>query len=115
LGWCQAIPFPLCELQSKWIAGVLSNRFTLPSQEEMMEDVEAFYSSLEASGTPKRYTHCMGANLVSLAKSRAYNMTDFHFSISKEHFPVHIFNINVVKLSKLALDSIYAASKIFLD
>ncbi|GMY30066.1 flavin-containing monooxygenase FMO GS-OX-like 4 isoform X1 [Fagus crenata] len=63
LAW-KAIPFPLCELQSKWIAGVLSNRFTLPSQEEMMEDVEAFYSSLEASGTPKRYTHCMGANLV---------------------------------------------------
>ncbi|KAM4085714.1 hypothetical protein ACJW30_10G047800 [Castanea mollissima] len=60
----KAIPFPMFELQSKWIGGVLSNRFTLPSQEEMMEDVEAFYSSLETFGTPKRYTHCLGDNLV---------------------------------------------------
>ncbi|KAM1024626.1 hypothetical protein ACFX13_038608 [Malus domestica] len=27
------------------------------AKEEMMEDVKAFYSSLEASGTPKHYTH----------------------------------------------------------
>jgi len=47
------------ELQSKWIAGVLSNRIALPSKEEMVEDAEAFYSSLEATGTPKRYTHNM--------------------------------------------------------
>ncbi|KAM3734896.1 hypothetical protein ACB098_10G048400 [Castanea mollissima] len=53
------ITFPMFELQSKWIAGVLSNRITLPSQEEMMEDVKAFYSSLEASGTPKRATHAL--------------------------------------------------------
>ncbi|KAM5572836.1 hypothetical protein ABKV19_012741, partial [Rosa sericea] len=51
------LPFPNFELQSKWIAGVLSNRIALPSQEEMMEDVKAFYSSLEASGKPKRQTH----------------------------------------------------------
>ncbi|KAK9927508.1 hypothetical protein M0R45_024689 [Rubus argutus] len=50
-------PFFIFELQSKWIAGVLSNRFALPSQDEMMEDVKAMYSLLEASGTPKRYTH----------------------------------------------------------
>ncbi|KAK9984621.1 hypothetical protein SO802_034146 [Lithocarpus litseifolius] len=55
----QVITFPMFELQSKWIAGVLSNRITLPSQEEMMEDVKAFYSSLEASGTPKRNTHAL--------------------------------------------------------
>ncbi|KAF2325526.1 hypothetical protein GH714_029845 [Hevea brasiliensis] len=29
----------------------------LPSQEEMVEDVNTFYSTLEASGIPKRYTH----------------------------------------------------------
>jgi hypothetical protein len=53
----QAIPFPLVELQSKWVAGVLSGWIKLPSKEEMMEDVKAFYSKLEARGWPKRYTH----------------------------------------------------------
>ncbi|XP_004298656.1 PREDICTED: flavin-containing monooxygenase FMO GS-OX-like 3-like [Fragaria vesca subsp. vesca] len=59
LPW-KVVPFPLFELQSKWIAGILSNRITLPSEEEMMEDVRAFYSLLESSGIPKRYTHNMG-------------------------------------------------------
>ncbi|PRQ18140.1 putative flavin monooxygenase, FAD/NAD(P)-binding domain-containing protein [Rosa chinensis] len=49
--------FPSFELQSKWIAGVLSNQIALPSKVEMMEDVKAFYSSLEASGKPKRHIH----------------------------------------------------------
>ncbi|XP_016651229.1 PREDICTED: flavin-containing monooxygenase FMO GS-OX-like 5 [Prunus mume] len=56
LPW-KVAPFPMFEFQSKWIAGILSNRIALPSREEMMEDVKAFYSLLEASGTPKRYTH----------------------------------------------------------
>ncbi|XP_028762534.1 flavin-containing monooxygenase FMO GS-OX-like 2 [Neltuma alba] len=55
----KVLPFIICELQSKWIAGILSNRIALPSKEEMMEDVRAFYSSMEASGTPKRYAHCL--------------------------------------------------------
>ncbi|XP_039029375.1 flavin-containing monooxygenase FMO GS-OX-like 4 [Hibiscus syriacus] len=54
------VPFPLSELQSKLVAGVLSGRITLPSQKEMTEDVNSFYSTLEASGIPKRYTHCIG-------------------------------------------------------
>ncbi|XP_017973445.1 PREDICTED: flavin-containing monooxygenase FMO GS-OX-like 4 isoform X1 [Theobroma cacao] len=53
------LPFPFFELQSKWVAGVLSGRITLPSQKEMMEDIKAFYSALEAAGIPKRYTHNM--------------------------------------------------------
>ncbi|PRQ18134.1 putative transcription factor/ chromatin remodeling BED-type(Zn) family [Rosa chinensis] len=53
----ETVPFPNFELQSKWIAGVLSNRIALPSKGKMMEDVKAFYSSLEASGKPKRHTH----------------------------------------------------------
>ncbi|PON94701.1 Flavin monooxygenase FMO [Trema orientale] len=56
LPW-KVIPFPLCELQSQWIAGLLSHRIDLPSEEEMMEDINAFYSTLEVSGKPKRYTH----------------------------------------------------------
>ncbi|KAK7307795.1 hypothetical protein VNO77_41174 [Canavalia gladiata] len=59
LPW-KVLPFPMFELQSKWIAGILSNRIALPSKEVMTEDIKAFYSSLEASGTPKRYTHNMG-------------------------------------------------------
>ncbi|KAM7257470.1 hypothetical protein ACFE04_013211 [Oxalis oulophora] len=55
-----AVPFPLYEYQSKWIAGVLSGRILLPSPEEMMNDVKDFYSELEISGTPKRYTHSIG-------------------------------------------------------
>ncbi|KAL9663683.1 hypothetical protein QQ045_019074 [Rhodiola kirilowii] len=56
LPW-KVIPFPLFELQSKWIAGVLSGRISLPSQEEMKQDIQAFYAKLEADGVPKRYTH----------------------------------------------------------
>ncbi|CAL1401391.1 unnamed protein product [Linum trigynum] len=58
LPW-KVIPFPLFELQSKWIAGALSGRITLPSKEEMTEDVKAYYQELEASNIPKRYTHCL--------------------------------------------------------
>ncbi|TYG77496.1 hypothetical protein ES288_D03G199800v1 [Gossypium darwinii] len=54
------VPFPLFEFQSKWIASILSGRITLPSQKEMMEDIQAFYSTLEVSSIPKRYTHCIG-------------------------------------------------------
>lgn len=52
-------PFPQFELQSIWIAGILSGRISLPSKDEMTKDVEAFYASLQASGIPKRYTHNM--------------------------------------------------------
>ncbi|RWW14868.1 hypothetical protein GW17_00021320 [Ensete ventricosum] len=47
------------ELQSKWVAGVLSGRITLPTKEEMLEDVKAWYSELKSAGWPKRYTHNM--------------------------------------------------------
>lgn len=50
-------PFFQFELQSKWIAGVLSGRITLPSEDEMMEDAKALYSRMERDGIPKHYTH----------------------------------------------------------
>lgn len=49
------------ELQSSWVAGALSGRIELPSPEEMMLDVAAFYSDMEAHGLPKRFTHDLGA------------------------------------------------------
>jgi hypothetical protein len=65
------------ELQGKWIAGVLSNRLMLPSQQEMMEDVEAFYSSAEVSGMPKRYTHNLGGSQVYICSSQEPYMVYF--------------------------------------
>ncbi|ESQ35611.1 hypothetical protein EUTSA_v10007557mg [Eutrema salsugineum] len=58
LPW-QITPFPMFELQSKWVSAVLSGRVSLPSQDEMMEDAKAFYDKLETLGIPKRYTHLM--------------------------------------------------------
>ncbi|KAL6174515.1 hypothetical protein ACLB2K_051161 [Fragaria x ananassa] len=55
----KVVPFALYEFQSKWIAGILSNRIALPPEEEMMEDVQAFYSLQEASNISKRFTHMM--------------------------------------------------------
>ncbi|MCD7470141.1 Flavin-containing monooxygenase FMO GS-OX1 [Datura stramonium] len=62
LPW-KLVPFPRCELQSKWIAGVLSGRISLLSKEDMIADIDAFYSSLDASCIPKRYTHNMDFQL----------------------------------------------------
>ncbi|CAO2819827.1 unnamed protein product [Amaranthus hypochondriacus] len=59
LPW-KVVPFILCELQSRWIAGTLSGRIPLPSEEKMMDDIEAFYAKLDAAGIPKRYTHNIG-------------------------------------------------------
>ncbi|XP_010418250.1 PREDICTED: flavin-containing monooxygenase FMO GS-OX-like 7 isoform X2 [Camelina sativa] len=53
------IPFPMFELQSKWVAMVLAGQVSLPTQDEMMEDTKMFYAKLEASNIPKRYTHLM--------------------------------------------------------
>ncbi|KAJ0970206.1 hypothetical protein J5N97_023083 [Dioscorea zingiberensis] len=61
LPW-MAILFPLCELQSKWVARVLSGRVALPTQIEMMEDNKAFHLEMEVTGWPKRYTHNLGKN-----------------------------------------------------
>lgn len=47
------------QLQASWVAGALSGRIQLPSEEEMMEDVRALYAELDAVGWPVRYTHCM--------------------------------------------------------
>ncbi|XP_010473477.1 PREDICTED: flavin-containing monooxygenase FMO GS-OX2-like [Camelina sativa] len=54
------IQFVMFEIQSKWVASVLSGRFTLPSQDKMMEDITTTYATLDALGIPKRYTHKLG-------------------------------------------------------
>lgn len=57
----------MLELQSKWIAGVLLGRITLPSKEEMLMDITTFYALLKAQGTPKRYTHYLGITQVRIS------------------------------------------------
>ncbi|CAH2048044.1 unnamed protein product [Thlaspi arvense] len=59
IAW-KVLPFPMFELQSKWIAGVLSGRITLPSKEDMMVEIKTMYATFEALGIPKRYTHYLG-------------------------------------------------------
>ncbi|CAA7034233.1 unnamed protein product [Microthlaspi erraticum] len=56
----KVLPFPMFELQSKWIAGVLSGRIKLPSKEDMMVETKTMKATFEGLGIPKRFTHCLG-------------------------------------------------------
>ncbi|CAA7391654.1 unnamed protein product [Spirodela intermedia] len=55
----KAIPFLLIELQSKWVASVLSGGAKLPGKEEMVASVEETYSFMGKSGVPKRHAHAL--------------------------------------------------------
>ncbi|KAG5538627.1 hypothetical protein RHGRI_019252 [Rhododendron griersonianum] len=45
------------KLQSKWIARVLSGKAILPSEKEMLVDVEEHYRDMADRGVPKHHTH----------------------------------------------------------
>ncbi|WVZ57588.1 hypothetical protein U9M48_007954 [Paspalum notatum var. saurae] len=53
----KTIIFKSLELESKWVAAVLSGRVTLPSEEDMMTTVREHYQQMEEEGRPKRHTH----------------------------------------------------------
>ncbi|CAL4932195.1 unnamed protein product [Urochloa decumbens] len=53
----KTIVFQSVELESKWVAAVLSGRATLPSEEDMMAAVRDHYLQMEEEGRPKRHTH----------------------------------------------------------
>ncbi|XP_058104558.1 flavin-containing monooxygenase FMO GS-OX5-like isoform X2 [Magnolia sinica] len=55
----KVIPFLSFELQSKWVAHVLSGKVVLPTEEEMLASVEELYVRMEAAGRPKHYTHIL--------------------------------------------------------
>ncbi|CAL5381469.1 unnamed protein product [Camellia sinensis] len=55
----KGIAFLLMEFQSKWIARVLSGKLLLPSEEEMLADVQQHYLHMEESQIPKRHTHLL--------------------------------------------------------
>nr|XP_043621947.1 flavin-containing monooxygenase FMO GS-OX5-like isoform X1 [Erigeron canadensis] len=52
-----SILFPLIEGQSRWIAKVLSKKVSLPSENEMMSEIEQHYREMEEKGIPERRTH----------------------------------------------------------
>nr|GEY92500.1 flavin-containing monooxygenase FMO GS-OX5-like [Tanacetum cinerariifolium] len=51
------------ELQSIWIARALSEKVLLPSEKEMLHDVEQVYRKMEENGIPKSYTHSLNHNM----------------------------------------------------
>ncbi|CAK9159372.1 unnamed protein product [Ilex paraguariensis] len=55
----RTIIFLMLELQSKWIAQVLSGKVLLPSQEQMLADIQEYYKHLEECGIPKHRTHTL--------------------------------------------------------
>ncbi|KAI8028215.1 Flavin-containing monooxygenase FMO GS-OX5 [Camellia lanceoleosa] len=55
----RGITFLLMELQSKWIARVLSGKLLLPSEEEMLADVQQHYLQMDESQIPKHHTHLL--------------------------------------------------------
>ncbi|KAF8020448.1 hypothetical protein BT93_G0996 [Corymbia citriodora subsp. variegata] len=53
----RTITFLLSELQSRWVAKILSGKIQLPSKEDMTSSVQEYYQRIEAVGWPKRHTH----------------------------------------------------------
>ncbi|CAA0806041.1 Flavin-containing monooxygenase FMO GS-OX-like 3 [Striga hermonthica] len=57
LSYNSGVVFLMVDLQAKWIAHVLSGKVNLPSEEEMMAEVEDHYRFLDEKGIPKHHTH----------------------------------------------------------
>ncbi|TVU48867.1 hypothetical protein EJB05_00148, partial [Eragrostis curvula] len=55
----KSIIFQLFELESKWVAAVLSGRVALPSGEDMLAAVLQDYRRMEEAGRPKRFAHTL--------------------------------------------------------
>ncbi|KAK1420133.1 hypothetical protein QVD17_21483 [Tagetes erecta] len=55
----KGMTFLPAELQSKWIARALSGKLSLPSETEMLRNVEQIYHEMEVNGIPKSYTHSL--------------------------------------------------------
>lgn len=56
LPW-KVVPFPLCELQSKWVAMALSGAVALPPPADMLAAAARFRTELDAAGVPERHVH----------------------------------------------------------
>lgn len=58
----QDVAFQVIDIQSKWVANVLSGKALLPNEEEMMASTKELYRQMEENGLPKRYTHVIKLN-----------------------------------------------------
>ncbi|KAL3536992.1 hypothetical protein ACH5RR_000358 [Cinchona calisaya] len=58
-----AINFIMIDLQAKWVASALSGKVILPSEEEMLADVEQYYQFMEENGVPKHHTHTLDLHM----------------------------------------------------
>ena len=60
LPW-KVVPFPMFELQARWIARMLSGAVPMPSADEALRGAAALESQLEPNGPlPRRHAHCFG-------------------------------------------------------
>lgn len=76
INFTQGMTFLPAELQSKWIAQALSGKVLLPSEKEMLHDVEQVYRQMEERGIPKSYTHSLNHQVsfpISLIHLRCYS------------------------------------------
>ena len=60
LPW-KVVPFPMFEIQSRWIARMLSGAVPMPLREDMVKFAAELESTLEPRGSvPRRHAHCFG-------------------------------------------------------
>ncbi|KAF8020015.1 hypothetical protein BT93_G0645 [Corymbia citriodora subsp. variegata] len=85
-----AFPAQPSELQSKWVAKVLSGEVVLPSEEEMMSSVQEHYQRVEELGWPKHHTHRLEIGKVGTDLSF---LSSFCYTYSTNWTPKKIKNI----------------------
>ncbi|KAK9862092.1 hypothetical protein WJX84_002278, partial [Apatococcus fuscideae] len=59
LPW-RVVPFPLAQLQARWVARVLSGKVAPPTHEELRADSAAFYKEQQEEGRRSRDAHYLG-------------------------------------------------------
>ncbi|XP_076891483.1 flavin-containing monooxygenase FMO GS-OX5-like [Bidens hawaiensis] len=56
----ESFTFAIIECQSRWIAQALSKKVLLPSEDEMLLDVQQYYQEMIDKGVPEHRTHYIG-------------------------------------------------------
>ena len=80
------LPHMFAIMQAKLVARALSGRAILPSQNQMLQDIAAFYQLLIDNGVPVRYTH----NQVTLEQCRlCMQLSLTPVSNAVDHWLVH--------------------------